>query len=69
MKTLALNEAIEKAGGQTKLARRLGKYPQLIQSWEKHGLPAKWAIPVEEATGVPRHKLRPDIYPAPQASP
>jgi len=34
-----------------------------IAQWSRLGVAAKWAIRVEEVTGVSRHSLRPDIYP------
>ena len=65
MTNTGLQKAIQAAGSQTELAKRLGKYPQLIQSWTKNGVPPKWAGAVERVTGVPRHELRPDIFDAP----
>ena len=50
-------------GNQSELARRLGVSPQRVQWWTKHGVPPRWVIPVENETGIPRHVLRPDIYP------
>lgn len=61
--TEALKEAIKLAGGQSELSRQLDLTPQAVQSWTKHGIPAKWVIRVEKETGVSRHRLRPDIYP------
>lgn len=63
MKNEALQKAINAAGSQTKLARLLGKYPQLVQAWTQNGLvPAHWVVPIEKATGVSREELRPDLY-------
>jgi len=36
---------------------------QSIYSWKR--IPAERVLDIERATGVPRHELRPDIYPAP----
>jgi len=59
----ALHKAIEIAGSQTELARRLGKYPQLVHFWTTlDRVPAKWVVPIEQATGVKREDLRPDIF-------
>ena len=37
---------------------------QAIQAWlKKNRVPAERVLAVEKATGVPRHQLRPDLYP------
>lgn len=67
----ALEKAVEIAGGQTALARRLQDLgfknvkQQSIHKWLTFGLPAKWIIPVERAVGgrVTRYQLDPEIYP------
>lgn len=64
MNNSGLKKAIAAAGSQTELAKRLGKYPQLVQSWTSKGVPAHWVIPIEKATGVSRNELRPDLYPS-----
>ncbi len=69
----ALERAVEIVGGQTALAKSLGKRQSLIWSWlQKDGVvPAEHCLPIETATQgrVTRHDLRPDIFgPAPQAS-
>lgn len=58
-------EAIEKAGGQAALARQLGIKQQTIFGWLHHSqqVPAERVLAVEKVTGIPRHELRPDIYP------
>lgn len=60
-----LSKAIEVAGGQSALGRLIGVRQQAIYSWV-HGTgraPAERVLAIEKATGVPRHELRPDIYP------
>lgn len=60
----ALQKAIQAAGGQTKLAVAIGKTQGHISAWLKRGkIPAEVVLPIERATGVPRHTLRPDLYP------
>ena len=59
----ALEKAITSAGGPTRLAEKLGIAQPSIQQWRARGVPAERVIAVEAATGVPRHELRPDIYP------
>lgn len=61
----ALSEAIDKAGGQTALAKAIGKTQGHISKWlEREYIPAEFVLPIEKATGVPRHELRPDLYPS-----
>jgi len=65
-----LEIAIKAAGGPAKLARFITenfKPPisaQAICGWRR--CPPKRVIQVEQATGgkVPRHRLRPDVFPA-----
>ena len=65
MNNSALRKAVEKAGGQTALANLIGKTQGHISKWlEREHLPAEAVLPIEKATGVPRHELRPDLYPA-----
>ena len=64
MTTDALKAAIEKAGGQTALAKAIGKTQGHISKWLERGhVPPECVIPIEKATGIPRHELRPDLYP------
>lgn len=60
----ALARAIEAAGTSHELSRRLGLTPQALSQWER--VPPLRVLDVERATGVPRHHLRPDVYPAPE---
>jgi hypothetical protein len=57
--------AIDKAGNQSKLARLLGVRPQHIQNWMNRDsrVPSARVLEIERVTGIPRHELRPDIYP------
>lgn len=60
----AAMRAAEAAGSQSALARVLGCTPQNVQKWCASGrIPAERVLRVEEATGVSRHDLRPDLYP------
>lgn len=54
------------AGGQSALARLIGKSQGHVWHWLKVGkrVPAEAVLAIEGATGVPRHELRPDVYPA-----
>lgn len=64
----ALKRACHIVGGQKLLARRIGtKQSRVWYCLEKSrfGGAAQFVLPIEAATGVPRHALHPDIYPAP----
>ena len=68
MEQPALQRAVDIAGSQAKLADLIGAKQQYIWHWlhkAKLGVPAEYVIPIEQATEgkVPRHELRPDIYP------
>lgn len=57
----ALERAIEKAGSPAALARHLGITAQALSQWKQ--VPMLRVLQVERATGIPRHELRPDLYP------
>lgn len=60
----ALERAVELAGGQSALARAIGKSQSHIWHWLKVAkrVPAEAAVAIEKATGVSRKELRPDLY-------
>lgn len=63
----ALELAIERAGGQNSLARRIGTTQGPLWYWlnrSKKGVPAEFVLPIERETGVPRGDLRPDLFPS-----
>lgn len=61
---LAILEAIESAGGLGELAKRCRVRYQAVQKWIKNGkVPAERVLDVESASGVPRSRIRPDLYP------
>lgn len=65
--TEALKLAIERAGGQNSLARRIGTTQGPLWYWlnrSKRGVPAEFVLPIERETGVSRSELRPDLFPA-----
>lgn len=62
----ALDLAIKRAGGLTRLAASLGISKQAVLQWEK--VPPLRVLEVERASGVPRSELRPDLYPPAEAS-
>lgn len=67
LKAAALDEAKKAVKGNTGLSRALGEEitPQAVSQWKQ--VPAERVLQVERATGVSRHRLRPDLYPAEQA--
>ena len=60
MRDHGLQEAIRAAGGIGELARRLGISQPSVSNWER--IPAERVLSVEQATGVARALLRPDLY-------
>jgi TorA maturation chaperone TorD len=55
-----LNSAIDAAGGVAQLARKLGIAQPSVSNWNR--VPAERVIVVEAATGIPRARLRPDLF-------
>jgi DNA-binding transcriptional regulator YdaS (Cro superfamily) len=55
-------EAIRAAGGGAALGKALKLNRQAIYQWSR--VPPEHVHTVERLTGIPRHKLRPDLYPA-----
>lgn len=58
---VALKRAVESVGGQAKFARLIGVTAQAVSQWEE--VPPLRVLVVERVSGVPRHELRPDLYP------
>src|ERR1700739_4566426 len=65
MREPGLDEAIRAAGGVSELARRLGIAQPSVSNWQR--VPAERVAAVEEATGVDRTRLRPDLFTPPSA--
>lgn len=62
-----LLEAAEAVGGLARLARALEIPVQNVCRWER--IPPHWVLAIEHATGIPRERLRPDLYGAPRPRP
>lgn len=61
----AIARAVAAAEGQTKLANAIGVTQGHVSQWLRRGrVPADKAVAIETATGIPRHELRPDVFPA-----
>lgn len=60
----ALADAIERAGGQSALARICGVRQGHVWAWlnKTRRCPAEHVLAIERATGVTRHRLRPDVF-------
>lgn len=56
-----------KANGltQAQLAEKLGVQDAAVNKWEKKRIPAERVLAVSQITRIPPHRLRPDLYPAP----
>lgn len=64
MNNLILEKAIATMGSQTALAKAIGKSQGHISKWlERKYVPAESVLAIESATGIPRQKIRPDLYP------
>lgn len=57
----ALHKAFAAAGSGYALAKELKVSRQTVYNWKR--VPAERVLAVEKITGVPRHDLRPDLYP------
>ncbi len=62
-----LSEAIRVAGGIGALAKICGIAPQAVSQWES--VPTGRVLMIERETGIPRERLRPDLYGAPRPRP
>jgi TorA maturation chaperone TorD len=60
MRDHGLQEAIRAAGGIGELARRLGISQPSVSNWDR--VPAERVLSVEQATGIARTRLRPDLF-------
>jgi DNA-binding transcriptional regulator YdaS (Cro superfamily) len=58
-----LINTLKRVGGPTKLARLLNIQPSAVTQWSR--IPAERVPPLSDATGIPRHEMRPDLWPAP----
>jgi len=60
----ALAQAVRAAGSQSAFGRLVGKRQSTVREWlMTDRLPAEHVLAIEAATGVPKERLRPDIYP------
>lgn len=64
--TEALKRAVQNAGGPSAVARSISIKPQAVSQWTV--CPSIRVIDLESLSGVSRHELRPDLYPAEAAA-
>ena len=55
-------EIIDKFGGQSALARLLGKGQSTVQHWYVNGIPAKWQKPILELAQKQEINLQPEDF-------
>ena len=60
MRDIGLQQAIQAAGGVSELARKIGISQPSVSNWSR--IPAERVATVEQATGVGRAMLRPDLF-------
>jgi DNA-binding transcriptional regulator YdaS (Cro superfamily) len=64
--TIDIQEAFDTSRGmRIRVAKALKITHGAVSQWKR--VPAERVLTVEKVTGIPRHLLRPDIYPAPAA--
>ena len=61
IKLKSVQRASELLGGPSALARALGVLPGGFHVWDR--VPAEHVLPMARLTGIPPHKIRPDLYP------
>ena len=66
MRDPGLDQAIRAAGGVGALARKIGISQPSLSNWSR--VPAERVLSVEDATGIDRALLRPDLYGAADAA-
>jgi DNA-binding transcriptional regulator YdaS (Cro superfamily) len=58
----ALRRSIKAAGGYSALAQLLGITQPAVFQWKR--APSARVLAIEKLTGVPKERLRPDLYPS-----
>jgi len=61
---IPLLKAIAVAGGQRRLAEKLGVSSMAVSQWKRRGIPPHRVIEIERAIDgeITRYELRPDIF-------
>jgi YdaS antitoxin of YdaST toxin-antitoxin system len=66
-----IKDAIEKAGGYAEVGRLLGGESRAaVWAWANlNRVPAEKVVKLEGIIGLPRHVIRPDVFPVPETQP
>lgn len=59
-KAIVLTEVFAHFGSASKLAEYLGVSRSAVHQWQN--IPLRYLKEISEVTGIPRSKLRPDLY-------
>ena len=59
-----IDEIISILGGLRAVGEALGVTRQAVSQWKS--CPHLQVLKLEKATGIPRHEIRPDLYPQPK---
>ena len=59
----AVASAIKKIGTMADVAREVNLTHKAVSKWKVNGVPARWVLWLANRSGVPKHRLRPDLYP------
>ena len=63
----ALEEAVSRAGGVTRMAEAVGVVQPAVSNWLSRGrTPANKCLKIQQLTGVSVHRLRPDVFGPPE---
>ncbi len=66
MQQTSLRQLLKERGlTMARLAAAFDIEKSSVLYWARKRVPAERVLDVERITGIPRHQLRPDIYPAP----
>ena len=65
----AFDEVVAILGGDLAVARAVGNLSKsAIQRWHRTGVPAERCADLERLSGIPRGRLRPDLFDLPDAA-
>lgn len=63
--SLGVAATIQHFKSRSAVARELGITRSAVSQWKS--VPVEHVLTIEKSAGIPRHELRPDIYPPPQS--
>jgi pyruvate kinase len=56
----------EQRGTASRIAKACGVNREAVWNWDARGeIPAKHVLVIESLLNIPRHRIRPDLYPPP----